>query len=128
MRLSQLQPRSVADLPLSARQVDYFGPEIVEVISRGRTAPHPQPPPRVRNGNGRPDPTVIARFDRLRAWRAERAAQRGVEADVVLTNDALMAIARAAPADLDALASLGVLGPWKLEEYGVELMQVVSAS
>ena len=58
---------------------------------------------------------------------AQRAAERKVDADIVMTNDALMTIARAAPISLDALASLGVLGAWKLQEYGAELLRVLGA-
>lgn len=120
--LSQRQPAQPADLRLSPRLVERYGPAILTAIARGRQAPAPQPPPRRPNSNGRPDPAVSARYDRLRAWRARRAAERGVEPDVILNNDALLSIARASPADLEALAGLGILGPWKLEEYGAELL------
>lgn len=126
VQLSQLQPRRLPDLPLSPRQVQQYGKAILAAIARGRAAAPPQPPARPHNGNGRPDPEVIGRFDRLRAWRAARAAARGVEPDVVLTNDTLMAIARAAPADLAALAALNVLGDWKREEYGPELLRAIA--
>ncbi len=122
--LSQRQPQRLEDLPLGPRQVASFGRSLLAAIARGRAAPPPLPP-RPRPGNGRPDPVVQARFDRLRAWRSERAQQRGVDADIVLTNDALMAIARAAPATLDELASLGVMGSWKVEEYGPALLQAL---
>jgi len=122
--LSQRQPRRLEDLPLSVRQVASFGRSLLAAIARGRSAPPPRPP-RPQPGNGRPDPLVQDRFDRLRAWRAERARQRGVDADIVLTNDALMAIARSAPATLEELASLGVMGAWKVQEYGPALLQVL---
>ncbi len=126
IRLSQLQPQRVGDLPLSSRQAQRYGRAIVAAIARGRGAPPPQPPIRTHNGNGRPDPEVVARFDRLRAWRLARATARGVDPDVVLTNDVLMAIARAAPADLKALAVLKLVGDWKLEEYGAELVHALA--
>lgn len=126
--LSQTQPRQPYDLPLSPRQIDLYGRSILAAVNRGRTMPPPAPPARTHNGNGRPDPRVQARFDRLRAWRGQRAADREVDADIVLNNDALMAIARAAPADLEALASLGLLGAWKLQEYGADLVRVVRES
>lgn len=127
MRLSQRQPLHLGDLRLSERQVDHYGDSLLAVIRRAQEAPPPQPPARQRGGNGRPDPNVTARFDRLRTWRVGRAAARQVEADVVLTNDALMAIARAAPASLEELAALEILGPWKLEEYGAELLEALAA-
>jgi ribonuclease D len=127
-RLSQGQPRSLDGLPLNPRQVQRFGAAILEAIARGQVAPAPQPPVRRTNGEGRPDPEAAARYDRLRAWRTKRAAERGVELDVILNNETLMAIARACPVDMDALAALGVMGAWKLAEYGPELVSIVAAS
>lgn len=126
LRLSLHQPESPTELRISQHQADHFGDQLIAAIQRGLAAPPPHPPARPRNGNGRPDPDVVTRYDRLRAWRANRAAARGVEADVVLTNDALMAIARVAPENLEALAEVGVLGEWKLEEYGAELLEVLA--
>jgi ribonuclease D len=55
----------------------------------------------------------------------EVAAQRGVDADVVLNNETLMAIARARPTTLEGLAQLGLLGSWKLKEYGAALLRAL---
>jgi ribonuclease D len=123
--LSQRQPQRMAELLLSPRQLDHYGKALLAAIARGRTAEPPTPPARAHNG--RPDPVVLARFDQLRAWRTRRAAARDVDADIVLANDALMAIARAAPGSLEELAAIDVLGAWKLEEYGTELLEILTA-
>lgn len=128
LHLSRLQPEHPFELPFNPRQIDQFGVDVLNAIRRGRHAPPPTPPARPQNGNGRPDPQVQSRFDRLRAWRAARAADRAVDADIVMTNEALMAIARAAPTSLDALSNVGVMGAWKLEEYGAELLGALNAS
>jgi ribonuclease D len=127
VQIARLQPQHPFELPISPRQIDHHGVGLLQAVSRGLIAPPPAPPARVHNGNGRPDPQVQARFDRLRAWRAQRAAEREVDADIVMNNDALMTIARAAPTSLDSLANLGVLGAWKLQEYGAELLRVLGA-
>jgi ribonuclease D len=127
VELSRQQPSRLADLPLNPRQTGLFGKAILAAVAAGRTMPAPQPPARPANGNGRPTPETLVRFDQLRAWRVRRAADRAVDADLVLTNDALMTIARAAPATLEALAALGVMGTWKMEEYGTDLLRVIEA-
>jgi ribonuclease D len=128
VEMSQRQPARLADLPLSARQIELFGRSLLAAIAAGRAAPPPLPPVRSSNGNGRPTPEALARFDQLRAWRVRRAADRAVDADLILNNDALMTIARAAPATLEALAALDVMGTWKMEEYGPDLLRVIEAS
>jgi len=125
VELSRRQPARLADLPLNPRQVELFGRGLLGAIAAGRTDPMPSPPARQSNGNGRPTPEALARFDQLRAWRVRRAADRAVDADLILNNDALMTIARAAPATLEALGALGVMGAWKLEEYGPDLLRVI---
>ena len=124
IQLSRLQPEQPFELPMSPRQIDQFGLEILSSIARGKSASPPAQPPRPHNGNGRPDPQVLVRFDKLRAWRAQRAAERQVDADIVMTNDALMAIARAAPISLDASGERR--GNGRLETPGVRLSVIES--
>ncbi len=124
--MSQRPPTRMADLPLNARQAEQFGRAILAAVAAGRADPVPQAPARPSNGNGRPTPEALARFDQLRAWRVRRAAERGVDADLILTNDALMSIARAAPVTLETLTALGVMGAWKMEEYGPDLLRVLT--
>jgi ribonuclease D len=126
VRLSREQPGRLADLHLSSWQIRHFGGAILAAIARGKTAPAPQPPNRNLNREHRLDPATVTRYDKLRTWRGQRAEERGVEADVVLTNEALLAIARAAPTSLGMLAGLAVMGPWKLEEYGVDVLRVLA--
>jgi ribonuclease D len=126
IQLSRKQPREMRDLALSPWQTRRFGAQVLEAIARGMSAPPPQFPTRSHNDGHRPDPLTIERYDRLREWRTQRAAERGVPSDIVLTNEVLMAIARAAPASLEDLAALRVLGAWKLQEYGEELLRVVA--
>ncbi len=125
--MSRLRPTRMEDLSLSSWQIERFGRALIRAIARGQAARPPMPKARLRMGNGRPDPHVQAGFDRLRAWRAERAMQRGVAADVVLTNEVLLSVAKANPSNLSQLATLGILGPWRLQEYGEDLIRVLSA-
>ncbi len=127
--LSRAMPANAADLGrvrgMTAHQVRRYGSGLLDAIRRGRSAPPPTPPKRP-DGNGRPDSRTLERYDTLRGWRSDRARQRGVDSDVVLTNDQLMAIARQAPTTVDALQALGVMGPWKLAEYGAAIVHALS--
>jgi ribonuclease D len=123
--LSEAQPQRAGELALSSYQANHFGREVLEAIRRGQGALPPPLPARAHHNGFRPDPDTMARYDRLRAWRTNCAARRGVESDVVLTNDVILAVARAAPATMEELSALDVLGPWKLQEYGPDLLNVL---
>ncbi|HSN77297.1 MAG TPA: HRDC domain-containing protein [Anaerolineae bacterium] len=114
---------------MTSGQARRYGTALLQAVARGRKAPVPAPPKR-SNGNGysRPDPKTSERFDALRSWRTERARQRGVDPDVILTNDQLMTIARQAPTTVEALAATNAMGPWKLSEYGEAILRLLARS
>jgi ribonuclease D len=126
VELSHRQPRRLNDLRLRDWQVRRYGKALLSAIAHGRAAAPPQRPARQHDDNNRPDPETVTRYDRLRGWRTQRAKERGVDSDIVLNNATLMAIARSAPANLEALAALGVMGPWKLETYGGDVLKVIA--
>jgi ribonuclease D len=129
LALAERQPAGLKALRqvhgMTAHQVRQWGDGILKAIARGQAAPPPTFPRRPNNGNGRPDAPTMARYEVLRRWRAERAAARGVDADIVLTNQALMALARLAPTSLEALGASNLLGPAKLQEYGDSILQAL---
>jgi ATP-dependent DNA helicase RecQ len=75
-----------------------------------------------------PAPGQEALFERLRAWRRQKAADMGVPAFVVFGDRDLQSIAEAAPRTLDALAACRGIGPVKLQQYGAEVLAEVEAS
>ena len=70
---------------------------------------------------------VLIRYDKLHRWRKARAQARGVESDVIISRDALWAIAQANPRTLDELAALNALGPYRLGQYGEEIVRQLGA-
>lgn len=130
VEISRQQPADLSALRrvpgMTSGQARRYGPAILQAVAQGRQAPTPAPPARRSNGAGRPDPKTIERFDALRSWRTERARQRGVDPDVILTNEQLMSIARQAPATIAALAETHAMGPWKLNEYGEAIVQLLA--
>ncbi len=128
LELARTQPETERALRavrgVSTRLPRRTAQDLLAAIEQGRRAEPPAPPSR-NHFAPRPDEQVLARFDRLRAWRTRTAQSRGVEPDVVLTNQVLMAIARENPAHLSSLAALNLFGPWKLQTYGAALLEVV---
>ena len=66
---------------------------------------------------------AAARFESLRAWRADAARAQNVPAYVIFHDRTLREIALAQPDSLDALALIGGVGAGKLERYGQALLQ-----
>lgn len=92
-----------------------------EAIEAGLSAEPPRPPPVDRG----PSREVVARFDALRAWRKAAAAERGVEPDLVLGKDALMAVAVANPGTPEELRACEALDDWELPRYGAAVLRAL---
>lgn len=127
VRLTKIDPQTVDDLKLikgvGKKLVRYNGAEIIKVIRKGANMPPPDYNP--HNNHHPPDGHTLARYESLRQWRNELAASRGVEPDVIISNNNLMNIARQNPQNLSALTRMGVLGSWQFETYGKTLLQVL---
>ncbi|BBX65746.1 ATP-dependent DNA helicase UvrD2 [Mycobacterium saskatchewanense] len=63
---------------------------------------------------------------RLKAWRLEVAKEQKVPAYVVFTDNTLIAIAELLPADEKALVAIPGIGARKLEQYGPDVLRLVS--
>lgn len=105
---------------MSEGQIRRYGRQLLQAVERGWRAPMPQPPPQPNT-----DPLAAERFNALRLWRKARAEARGVESDVILTKDALWSLAYRDPMELDDLNGIHGLGPWRLAEYGQEILDVL---
>src|SRR5690606_12858430 len=73
-------------------------------------------------------PGDAALFERLRAWRAETARERGVPPYVVFHDRTLRMIAESRPADIEALAGVPGIGDRKLAEWGDALLRIVAST
>lgn len=105
---------------MSESQIRRYGRQIIQAVERGWRGPLPLPPPPPSL-----EPLVAERFNALRAWRKTRAEARGVESDVILTKDALWALAYRAPVQFDDLEGIHGLGPWRRAEYGQDILDVL---
>jgi len=66
-----------------------------------------------------------ARFNALKAWRAEVARSHNLPAYVIFHDATLAAIASMSPRSLDDLQGISGIGTSKLEKYGEEVLRVV---
>jgi ATP-dependent DNA helicase RecQ len=69
-----------------------------------------------------------ARFNALKAWRAEVARSHNLPAYVIFHDATLAAIAAMAPRSLGDLQGISGLGAKKLDAYGAEVLRVVSSA
>lgn len=127
LRLAKARPQAMGALNHIKGMTPYlvrrYGRDVLQAIARGCRAKPPSPP---RRANHRwPAPQVTARYEALRAWRKDRAALRNVDPDVIVSNAALMALARHRPGTLKDLEKTDILGPVKRGEYGPEILKVL---
>ncbi len=130
IELAKRQPDSLEAMEetpdLSALQIKRYGVGMLQAIREGQRQPMPPLP----NGEGRLehllDKPGLLRYDALRRWRTETARARGVDADIVMPNSTLLAIAQQNPSTLQHLAALKELTPWKVKHYGAQILGVLS--
>ncbi|OQY34999.1 MAG: hypothetical protein B6I38_01870 [Anaerolineaceae bacterium 4572_5.1] len=124
LKLAESQPHSRRDLEIDGftpRQISRFGKTLLAAVERGRRADLVR-----RTPSPRPSDAYIFRFEKLREWRKEKAKKMGVESDVVLPRFLMEIIAKKNPRDKEALAAIMAKSPWRLEEYGDEILAKIS--
>ena len=127
--MAERRPQTPAELAqlqrLNAHQARRYGAALLEAVHDGESRPRPKLPP----PNPRPELLLnkeeYARYERLRRWRTETAARRGVAPEIVFNNEVLIAIAQAAPLVRADLAAVPGVSPWKAGAYGDEVLEVV---
>ncbi len=129
VRIARTQPRTLAELSALPGIGEWFvrrhGREALHAVERGRARPQTRIPRPPRGALPLADSAARERYARLKEWRKARAEARGVEPDVIVSNDALVELARVHPKTPEALEHLSALGAWKAREYGAELLQVL---
>jgi ribonuclease D len=124
LALAELAPRHVEQMQhiegMSAGQLQRYGTALLAAIAHGQHDATPTPPRRTSI-----DPDIIDRYERLRAWRKQVAAQRGVEPDVIVSNAILMDLAQRHPRTVDELPTQEWFGPWRRQTYGAAIVEVL---
>ena len=138
LTLSERRPRTLHELRRAPGVSRYiagrYGRGLLAAIRRGMGHPltwEDRPPPSHHapgRSNGRPSAACQARFDALRAWRNAAAQAKGVEPDIILTNQTLWAIAHRNPRCRADLAANDLLAPWQIDEFGEQILQVLATA
>jgi ribonuclease D len=133
--LSQIQPSRLASLHkvkgVSPRLARKYGKGLLPAIQEGIANPLAwDKRPRYSNAstgkpNCRPSAACQARFDALRTWRNATAEARGVEPDIVLTNQILWAVAHRNPRCRADLIRDDLLVDWQANEFGDQVLAIV---
>jgi ribonuclease D len=129
LQLAATHPGTSRDLArgggLSQYAVQRYGHAILDAIARGQAAPQTAAPHPHSRGQPPLDNNGRTRLAKLKEWRKHRAAARGVETDVIVSNDVLFAAARKNPRTMEALIAASELSPWKAKTYGDEMLAVL---
>ena len=124
-----MYPRTLQDLlsihGVSNHTVQLYGYAILDAIDRGHASPQTVAPYLPSSGQLPLDNDARVRFARLKNWRKQRAIARGVDPDVIVSNDVLFAAARESPQTIDSLVAVSNLGQWKSKEYGEEILKAM---
>ena len=125
LQIAERAPRTLDEMHgidgMTGGQQQRYGAALMEAVARGRKDPVPATPHRAQI-----DPEVSARYEALRAWRKQIAAQRGVEPDVIVSNAVLMEIAQRRPRTLEQLPVRPWFGEWRRNTYGPAILQVIT--
>lgn len=105
---------------LSTRLIKRYGRGLIDAVRAGMQAA-PQHPPK----HQRPENSVLARIDALRAWRKGLGRRLGVPSDVVLPRDVLNRIAWQEPQSIQELGQLMQDVPYRFKRFGTQIMNTI---
>jgi ribonuclease D len=132
LEIAASRPASAHELGAVKGVTEYttqkFGQGILGAVARGLAEPQKTIPRPHSRGQPPLDNGARERLGRLKEWRKQRAQSRGVEPDVIVSNDVLFAAARRVPRSVEALVTTCELGKWKAQAYGQEILSVLNGS
>lgn len=133
LEIARALPRSSRELTrvpgLSPGQARRHGEALLAALERARNSEPIQRFPLLvpRDGTQGLDEAQVELYERLKAWRREKAAQLGFDASLVLNRHALVELARSQPRVPKDLAGVVELADWQRERFGPELLERIEA-
>ena len=122
--VTQTLPETQDDLAaigLTARQIHIYGYEILQAVGRGKRASTVSRPRTLR-----PNQAFLDRLNVLSEWRKNTGLKVGVESDIILPKNWMHLIAERNPKNLDDLAALMPHAPWRLEQFGEQILKALT--
>ena len=115
------------------KKVEQWGEELLEVLSAASPSESPEPPDTMQLAFGQPPEDAepestaapeawIERFNELADWRKDTAEQEGVQANDLLTFQALRQLAQEPPRSTTELAQIEGVGTIAIERYAERLL------
>ncbi|NDJ53284.1 MAG: ribonuclease D [Chloroflexi bacterium] len=127
MALAEAAPEHMSDLPelpgMTAGQIRRYGRSILRAVKRGSERKLARPPKRRR----RPDQEILDRYDALHNWRKQKAEERGITSELILSKAMMWDIAQLAPTSLEEFEEIKQLGPWRREAYAGEIITLLAS-
>jgi ribonuclease D len=108
-------------LGLTTRQLHIYADEILKAVRRGKQTPMVSRP-RIP----RPNQAYLDRLNLLSEWRRTAGQKIGVESDIILPKNWMHQIAEQYPKSLNDLGALMPNSPWRLGQYGEEILKVLT--
>jgi ribonuclease D len=126
VELAAFLPKTEGDLSsavgMTERRIKRHGVAVLRAIQRGLAASPLERPPRPKYNH-----KFVARLDALRNWRKGKARMMGVESDIIMPRVILDELAYKNPKSDDELARILKNVPWRLEQFGDSLKEVLNS-
>ena len=125
LRLAEQRPADLRSVPGLAPRLYRDSRELIEALRRADALPDGALPVPKRTPRPTVPDEVLRRIERLKSWRARKAAELKLDVSVVLPQRLIERVAEAAPHDLAALQPVEGLRRWRIEAFGSELLAAV---
>lgn len=129
LRLAEQRPRDAAALqavPGFPPRLRRHAAEVLSAIRRAEELPDDALPRLPRAPRPVVPEEVLRRIERLKAWRAVKGTELGVEVSVVLPQRLIDRLAEAPPRDVDSLLAVEGLRRWRAAAFGRDLLAALS--
>jgi ribonuclease D len=110
----------LAGIGLSAKQIDFWGRDILAATRRGIEAPLVK-----REQAKRPSDALLRRLEKLKVWRKKIAKELLVESDIILPKIYLNVLAENPPKNLQELETVLHESPTRFQKYGTEIYRLI---